>query len=59
MTIDIKKLKVASPDHPIYNNKFQVYSVDKLKTYKEQVKALKLAEKLLSEIKKKKDGNSG
>ena len=39
MTINIKnlkKLKVASPDHPIYNGKYQVYPVNSLEDYKKQ-----------------------
>jgi len=30
---DLKKLKVASPDHPIYNGKYQVYPVNSLEDY--------------------------
>ncbi len=33
---DLKKLKVASPDHPIYNGKYQVYPVNSLEDYKKQ-----------------------
>jgi|TARA_B100001964_G_scaffold208429_1_gene241041 hypothetical protein len=37
MKLDIKKLKVASPDHPIYKNaKYQVYQVSSLEDYKKQ-----------------------
>ena len=36
MTINIKNLKSASPDHPIYNGKYQVYPVNSLEDYKKQ-----------------------
>ena len=36
MTIDIKKLKVAPPDHPIYKDKYQIYPVNSLEDYKKQ-----------------------
>ena len=36
MTIDWKKIKVASPDHPIYKSKYQVYPVNSLEDYKKQ-----------------------
>ena len=37
MKLDIKKLKAASPDHPIYKNaKYQVYQVSSLEDYKKQ-----------------------
>ena len=36
MKLDIKKLKVASPDHPIYKGKYQVYPVNSLEDYKKQ-----------------------
>ena len=36
MAINVKDLKVAPPDHPIYNGKYQVYSVNSLEDYKRQ-----------------------
>ena len=36
MAINVKDLKVAPPDHPIYNGKYQVYSVNSLEEYKKQ-----------------------
>ena len=36
MKLDIKKLKVAPPDHPIYKGKYQVYPVNSLEDYKKQ-----------------------
>ena len=36
MAINVKDLKVAPPDHPIYNGKYQVYSVNSLEDYKKQ-----------------------
>ena len=36
MTIDWKKIKVASSDHPIYKSKYQVYPVSSLEDYKKQ-----------------------
>ncbi len=33
---DLKKLKVAPPDHPIYSSKHQVYGVSSLNDYKKQ-----------------------
>ena len=36
MTIDWKKIKAASPDHPIYKSKYQVYPVSSLEDYKKQ-----------------------
>ena len=36
MKLDIKKLKAASPDHPIYKGKYQVYPVNSLEDYKKQ-----------------------
>ena len=34
---DLKNLKVAPPDHPIYKNaKYQVYQVNSLEDYKKQ-----------------------
>jgi len=42
MPIDIKKLKVASKDHPIYTGKYQSYSVkSKPITQKEIKKTIK------------------
>ena len=36
MAINVKDLKVAPPDHPIYKGKYQVYSVNSLEDYKRQ-----------------------
>ena len=36
MKLDIKKLKAAPPDHPIYKGKYQVYPVNSLEDYKKQ-----------------------
>ena len=36
MAINVKDLKVAPPDHQIYNGKYQVYSVNSLEDYKKQ-----------------------
>ena len=36
MKLDIKKLKAAPPDHPIYKGKYQVYPVTSLEDYKKQ-----------------------
>ena len=36
MKLDIKKLKAASADHPIYKGKYQVYPVNSLEDYKKQ-----------------------
>ena len=36
MTLDRKKLKAASPDHPIYKGKYQAYPVNSLEDYKKQ-----------------------
>ena len=36
MAINVKDLKAAPPDHPIYNGKYQVYSVNSLEDYKKQ-----------------------
>ena len=36
MAINVKDLKVAPPDHPIYKGKYQVYSVNSLEDYKKQ-----------------------
>ena len=36
MAINVKDLKAAPPDHPIYNGKYQVYSVNSLEDYKRQ-----------------------
>ena len=36
MKLDIKKLKAASSDHPIYKGKYQVYPVNSLEDYKKQ-----------------------
>ena len=36
MAINIKDLKVAPPDHPIYKGKYQVYPVNSLEDYKKQ-----------------------
>ena len=36
MGINVKDLKAAPPDHPIYNCKYQVYSVNSLEDYKRQ-----------------------
>ena len=36
MAINVKDLKAALPDHPIYNGKYQVYSVNSLEDYKKQ-----------------------
>ena len=36
MAINVKDLKVATPDHPIYKGKYQVYPVNSLEDYKKQ-----------------------
>jgi hypothetical protein len=36
MAINVKDLKVAPPDHPIYKGKYQVYPVNSLEDYKKQ-----------------------
>ena len=36
MAINVKDLKATPPDHPIYNGKYQVYSVNSLEDYKRQ-----------------------
>ena len=36
MAINVKDLKVAPPDHPIYKGKYQIYKVNSLEDYKKQ-----------------------
>ena len=36
MAINVKDLKVAPSDHPIYKGKYQVYPVNSLEDYKKQ-----------------------
>ena len=36
MAINVKDLKAAPPDQPIYKGKYQVYSVNSLEDYKKQ-----------------------